>query len=69
MAAFKLVYNGSKSMRWAVLTVFEAFWEGGAVTLLTCLREREEGWAVTMESERLRAAGSMSGMAKAGVTP
>jgi len=69
MAAFKLVYSGSKSMRWAVLTVFEAFWEGGAVMLLTCLREREEGWAVVMESERLRAAGSMSGMTMAGGEP
>lgn len=56
-------------MRWAVLIVFEAFCEGGAVTLLTCLRLREEGWAVVMESERLKAAGSMSGMTKAGVDP
>jgi len=69
MAAFKDVYSGSKSMRWAVLTVFKAFCGGGAIILLSCLRDKEDGWAVVIESERLRAAGSMSGMAKAGGDP
>ena len=63
MAAFKLVYKGSRSMRGAVFTVLMAFCGGSAGTPLTLDRDREAGWAVVTEFERLKAAGSMSGIA------
>ena len=66
IAPFKLVYRGSRSMRWAVLTVLVAFSDGSAEILLALESEREDGLAVATESERLRAAGSMSGIATAG---
>lgn len=60
-AAFKLVYSGSRSMRCAALTLFEAFCDAGKEDPLT-LRVSGTGAGPEIESERLRAAGSMSGM-------
>ena len=54
-------------MRCVVLTVLIAFCEGDAEMPFGCLRDRVPGKAADIESERLRAAGSMSGMAMAGV--
>ena len=64
MVALRLVYRGSRSMRWAAL---EAFW--GLVdvvdgALLVFMTFRELGLKVVVESVRLRAAGSISGMLK-----
>ena len=69
IAAFRLVYKGSRSMRWAALTDFASFWEASVETRLTCLSDRDEGLAVVRESERLSAAGSMSGMLRAWGNP
>ena len=54
-------------MRCAVLTVLTAFCEGSAEVPFGCLRDRAPGKAADIESERLSAAGSMSGMTLAGV--
>lgn len=54
-------------MRCAALTVLRAFCEGGAEIPFVCLREMAPGKAADIESERLSAAGSMSGMLLAGV--
>lgn len=56
-------------MRCAVLTVLMALCEGSAEAPFGCLSERVPGNAEDMESERLSAAGSMSGMVMAGVKP
>lgn len=49
-------------MRCAALTVLTDFCEGGAEIPFGCFRDREPGKAAVIESERLSAAGSMSGM-------
>ena len=56
-------------MRWAVLTVLMALCEGGAEVPFGCLSDRVPGNAEDIESERLSAAGSMSGIVMAGVEP
>lgn len=69
IAAFRPVYSGSMSMRCAVLTVFGAFCEASGSTPFGLDSDREEGLAVEMGSGRLRAEGSMSGIAQAGGQP
>lgn len=71
MAAFKLVYRGSKSMRCAVLTVLMAFSDGCAENPFVFESDREAGFAVVTESENPSVAGSMSmlGMTTTGVEP
>ena len=54
-------------MRCAALTVLKAFCEGSAEIPFGCLTDRAPGKAADTESERLRAAGSMSGMTMAGI--
>ena len=56
-------------MRCAVVTVLVALCEGSAEVAFGCLSDRVPGNAEDIESERLSAAGSMSGMAMAGVEP
>lgn len=56
-------------MRWAVLTVLMVFWDGCVEIPLVLERDKEAGFAVVTESERLSAAGSMSGMTTTGVEP
>ncbi len=56
-------------MRCVVFTILLAFCEGSAEIPFDCLMDRAPGKAVDIESERLSAAGSMSGMAVAGVWP
>lgn len=62
IAARKLVYSGSRSMRWAVLIVFAGFCVAGAEVTSDLLGMMGVPEGCRMESERLRAAGSMSGM-------
>ena len=49
-------------MRWAVLTSFAAFCDDSTAAPFALAVTRDDGGGWTMESERLRAAGSMSGM-------
>lgn len=55
-------------MRCAALTVLKAFCEGNAEIPFGCLRDRAPGKAADTESERLSAAGSMSGMTMVGIS-
>lgn len=55
-------------MRCAALTALIDFCEDSAEIPFDCLRDRGPGKAAVIESERLSAAGSMSGMALAGVS-
>lgn len=54
-------------MRCVALTVLTVFCEGSAETPFGCLMDRVPGKVADIESERLRAAGSMSGMAMADI--
>ena len=54
-------------MRCAPVTVLIAFCEGDAEMPFGCLSDKAFGKAEDIESERLSAAGSMSGIALAGV--
>ena len=54
-------------MRCAPLTGLIAFCEGDAEMMFGCLSDKAFGKAEVIESERLSAAGSMSGMALASV--
>ena len=56
-------------MRCAALTVLIDFCEGSPEMPFVGLSDRAPGKAADIESERLSAAGSMSGMALAGVQP
>ena len=60
IAAFRLEYNGSSSMRWTVLEAFAFFVVRGGGTPLALESDNEAGVAVEIASGRLRAAGSMS---------
>ena len=61
MAVLRLVYKGSRSMRGTVLGALCAFWAEAAEGAFGLLMTREvEG--CDMESWRLNAAGSMSGI-------
>lgn len=62
MADFKLVYNGSRSMRCAVLTALYVLWEAEAAFPFGLEGAVNESRGCEKESERVRAAGSMSGM-------
>ena len=60
MADFKLVYKGSRSMRGMELEALGVFW-GGAVAVLFLVITNALG-GCEIESWRLNAAGSMSGI-------
>lgn len=68
IADFRLVYSGSRSMRWIVLEAFAAFVDSGGSTPFALESDREAGVAVVIPSGRLSAAGSISipGMAGTG---
>ena len=68
IAAFKLVYKGSRSMRGTELEALGVFWVGNELMVLLLLMTRVfEGCDI--ESWRLKAAGSISGMMGAGRNP
>lgn len=64
MTALRLVYKGSKSMRCAALEGFGALMADGPATPF--ILAMFKGFKVAIESERVRAAGSMSGMVEMG---
>lgn len=61
-AALRLVYKGSRSMRWAALLGFCALMEDGSEAPLIFDVFRGCSTEVAMESDLLRAAGLMSGI-------
>lgn len=66
-AALRLVYSGSRSMRWAAWLGFCALVEVGSEVELILERLRGFGMEGAMESDLLRAAGSMSGIVTMGM--
>lgn len=61
-AAFNDVYKGFRSIREAAATAFPAFCESGAGFVMVLVGMEGVGKVSKAEFERLRAAGSMSGM-------
>lgn len=62
IAAFRLVYKGSRSMRWALVGALVVFTDNGAEAPFNLEVAREVDIGCEIESDRLRAAGSMSGI-------
>lgn len=76
IADFRLVYSGSRSMRWTVLEAFAAFVDNGGGAPFALESDRDAGVVVVIASGRLSAAGSISipgiagiGSGPAGVAP